>query len=406
MANWKYEGLNKEGKRVAGTLSATSEKEVRRILRNEKIRARKIIPPSILEFDLGDWMVEKGFAAPFGAKELANFTKQLSIMISAGVPILQALEIIFKSEKQPTLKKSVKNIARDVGEGQTIAEAMEKQKGFNKLYCSLVRAGETGGILDEILGKLSIHLEKQERTKAQVKSAMMYPFIVTLVGFGVIWGMMVFVVPQFVGMLEDTGQEPPWITQMVIDTSDFLGMHSMKMIGAFFVIGVILNSWIKTPTGKIVFDKFTMKMPIFGLIIIKGNLSTFSRTLATMLAAGVSLIDSLDICIETIDNGVISSDVKVIRKEVVQGKTLTEPLMKIDYFPDMVSQMIKVGEQTGQIDQMLEKVSDVFEDEVNELVGGMTKMIEPIIIVVLGGIIACILVAMYLPMFMSAGGAD
>ena len=406
MANWRYEGLNKDGKRVTGTVSATSEKEVRRILRNDKIRARKIIPPSILEFDLGDWMVEKGFAAPFGAKELANFTKQLSIMISAGVPILQALEIIFKSEKQPTLKKSVKNIARDVGEGQTIAEAMEKQKGFNKLYCSLVKAGETGGILDEILSKLTVHLEKQERTKAQVKSAMMYPFIVTLVGVGVIWGMMVFVVPQFVGMLEDTGQEPPWITQMVIDTSDFLGMHSMKMVGGLFVIGVILNSWIKTPTGKIVFDKLTMKMPIFGMIIIKGNLSTFSRTLATMLAAGVSLIDSLDICIETIDNGVIASDVKVIRKEVVQGKTLTEPLMKIDYFPDMVSQMIKVGEQTGQIDQMLEKVSDVFEDEVNELVGGMTKMIEPIIIVVLGGIIACILVAMYLPMFMSAGGAD
>ncbi|CBW25059.1 pilus-assembly protein [Halobacteriovorax marinus SJ] len=406
MANWRYEGLNKEGKRVSGTIVATSEKEVRRILRNEKIRARKIIPPSILEFDLGDWMVEKGFAAPFGAKDLANFTKQLSIMINAGVPILQALEIIFKSEKQPTLKKSVKNIARDVGEGQTIAEAMEKQKGFNKLYCNLVKAGEAGGILDEILEKLSVHLEKQEKTKAQVKSAMMYPFIVTLVGFGVIWGMMVFVVPQFVGMLADTGQEPPWITQMVIDTSEFLGLHSLKMLGVLFVLGVIVNSFIKTPSGKVVFDSLTMKMPIFGMIIIKGNLSTFSRTLATMLSSGVSLIDSLDICIETIDNGVIANDVKVIRKEVVQGKTLTEPLMKIEYFPDMVSQMIKVGEQTGQIDQMLEKVSDVFEDEVNTLVEGMTKMIEPIIIVVLGGIIACILVAMYLPMFMSAGGAD
>ncbi|WP_417337134.1 type II secretion system F family protein [Halobacteriovorax marinus] len=406
MANWRYEGLNREGKRVTGTIVATSEKEVRRILRNEKIRARKIIPPSILEFDLGDWMVEKGFAAPFGAKDLANFTKQLSIMINAGVPILQALEIIFKSEKQPTLKKSVKNIARDVGEGQTIAEAMEKQKGFNKLYCNLVKAGEAGGILDEILEKLSVHLEKQEKTKAQVKSAMMYPFIVTLVGFGVIWGMMVFVVPQFVGMLADTGQEPPWITQMVIDTSEFLGLHSLKMLGGLFVLGVIVNSFIKTPSGKVVFDSLTMKMPIFGMIIIKGNLSTFSRTLATMLSSGVSLIDSLDICIETIDNGVIANDVKVIRKEVVQGKTLTEPLMKIEYFPDMVSQMIKVGEQTGQIDQMLEKVSDVFEDEVNTLVEGMTKMIEPIIIVVLGGIIACILVAMYLPMFMSAGGAD
>ncbi|WP_127715248.1 type II secretion system F family protein [Halobacteriovorax sp. HLS] len=406
MANWRYEGFNKDGKRVSGSVQANSEKEVRRLLRNEKIRAKKIMPPSILEFDLGEWMVDKGFAAPFGPKELANFTKQLAIMINAGVPILSSLEIIYKSEKQPVLKKAVKNIAREVGEGQTIAEAMEKQKGFNKLYCNLVKAGETGGILDEILNKLSIHMEKQEKTKAQIKSAMMYPFIVTMVGFLVIWGMMVFVVPQFVGMLKDTGQKPPWITQMVIDTSAFLGDHSMKMIGGLFVLGVILNSYVKTPSGKIIFDKMMMMMPIFGLIIIKGNLSTFSRTLATMLSAGVSLIDSLDICVETIDNGVIAEDVRNIKKEVVQGKTLTEPLMKIDYFPDMVSQMIKVGEQTGQIDQMLEKVSDVFEDEVNTLVGGMTKMIEPIIIVVLGGIIAAILVAMYLPMFMSAGGSD
>lgn len=406
MANWKYEGFTQNGKRVSGSLQAKTEKEVRKLLRVEKIRPKKITPPSILEFDLGEWMVDKGFAAPFGAKELSSFTKQLAIMINAGVPILSALEIIYKSEKQPALKKSVKNIARDVGEGQTIAEAMEKQKGFSKLYCNLVKAGETGGILDEILDKLSVHLEKQEKTKAQIKSAMMYPFVVSTIGAGVIWGMMVFVVPQFVGMLEDTGQKPPWITQMVIDVSDFLGVHSIKMLGMLFVAGVLGNSYVKTPTGKLLFDKIMMKMPVFGMIIIKGNLSSFSRTLATMLGAGVSLIDSLDICVETIDNEVIAEDVKTIKKEVVQGKTLTEPLMKIEYFPDMVSQMIKVGEQTGQIDQMLEKVSDVFEDEVNTLIGGMTKMIEPIIIVVLGGIIACILVAMYLPMFMSAGGSD
>lgn len=404
MANWRFEGFNKDGKRVSGTIQAGSEKEVRRLLRNDKIRPKKITPPSILEFDLGEWMVDKGFAAPFGAKELSNFTKQLAIMINAGVPILQALEIIYKSEKQPVLKKAVKNISREVGEGKTISESMEKQKGFNKLYCNLVKAGEAGGILDEILDKLSIHMEKQERTKAQIKSAMMYPFIVTLVGFGVIWGMMVFVVPQFVGMLKDTGQDPPAITQFVMDTSAFLGDHSMKLIGGLFVLGVLLKSFIGTPSGKIVFDKIMMRMPIFGMIIIKGNLSSFSRTLATMLGAGVSLIDSLDICVETIDNEVIAEDIRVIKKEVVQGKTLTEPLMKIEYFPDMVSQMIKVGEQTGQIDGMLEKTANVFEDEVNELVGGMTKMIEPIIIVVLGGIIAVILVAMYLPMFMSAGG--
>ncbi len=404
MGQWKWEGLDKAGKRTMGSIEASSEKEARKLIRAQGNKVKKVTPPSILEFDLGEWMVDKGFASSFGTKELCQFTKQLSIMINAGVPIIQALEILFKSEKNPTLKKSVKGIARDVGEGLTIAEAMAKQKGFDKLYCNLVKAGESGGILDTILDKLTIHMEKQQRTKAQIKSAMMYPAIVTLVGIGVIWGLMVFVVPQFVGMLEDTGQEMPWITELVINCSDFFGEYTGTAVPIIGVLGVILNSFIKTPQGKIIFDKIMMNMPIFGGIIIKGNLSSFARTLSTMLGAGVSLIDSLDICIDTIDNGVIAADLKQVRKKVVEGKTLTEPLLKINYFPDMVAQMIKVGEQTGNVDQMLEKVADVFEDEVNTLVEGMTKMIEPIIIVVLGGIVAGVLVAMYLPMFMSAGG--
>lgn len=406
MGTWRFEGLNKEGKREFGTLQASSEREARKLMRAKGIRPKKLTPPSFLEFDIGEWMVEKGLAKPFGPKELTSFTKQLAIMINAGVPIIQSLEILYKSQKHPVLKKTIKKIATDVGEGKTIAEAMSTQSGFDKLYCNLIKAGEAGGILDTILNKLSIHMDKQEKTKAQIKSAMSYPMIVTLVGIGVIWGMMVFVVPQFVGMLADTGQKPPAITQFVIDTSEFLGNYSLYMLPVIIIGGGLFSSWIKTPSGKYVFDRTMMKMPLFGGIIIKGNLSSFARTLATMLGSGVSLIDALDICIETIDNGVISSDLAEVRKKVVEGKTLTEPLIKIAYFPDMISQMIRVGEQTGQIDAMLDKVSQVFEDEVNELVSGMTKMIEPIIIVVLGGTIAAIMVAMYLPMFMSAGGAE
>ncbi len=406
MANWKYEALDKNGKRVSGSVDGTSDKEVRRILRAQGLRPKKIIPPSILEFDIGDWMVEKGLAQPFGYKELASFTKQLAIMINAGVPIIAALEILYKAEKNPSLKKAIKNIAKDVGEGQTIAEAMEKNKGFDKLYCNLVKAGEAGGILDTILNKLNEHMEKQLKIKSQIKSAMTYPMIVVLVGIGVIWGMLVFVVPQFVGMLKETGQEPPAITQFVMDASEFIGNYTIYIIPAVFVAAVLLASWIKTPAGKLVFDNIMMRMPIFGTIIIKGNLASFSRTLATMLSSGVSLIDSLEIVIDTIDNIVIANDLKEVRLRVTEGKTVTEPLEKITYFPAMVSQMLKVGEQTGGIDQMLEKVSDVFEDEVNEAVAGMTKMIEPIIIVVLGSIVAVILVAMYLPIFMAAGGGD
>jgi type IV pilus assembly protein PilC len=281
---------------------------------------------------------------------------------------------------------------------------MAEQKGFDKLYCNLVKAGESGGILDQILNKLAVHMEKQEKTKAQIKSAMMYPAIVVLVGVVVIWAMMFFVVPQFMGMLKESGQEIPWITQLVVDIADFVGNYSVIMVPAFFVIVAFLISFVRTPGGKIVFDNLIMKVPVFGGIVIKGNLSSFSSTLATLLGAGVSLMDSLDICVETIDNSVISNDLKEVKKKIMEGKTMTEPLSKIEYFPELVTQMIKVGEQTGQIDQMLARVAVVFEDEVDQLIGTMTKMIEPLIIVGLGGIIAVILVAMYLPIFMQAGG--
>lgn len=403
MGIYKYEGVDTNGKKVVGQIDATSEKDVRKALRAQTIRVKKIVPPTILEFDLGAWMVEKGFAKSISNKELCTFTKQLSIMISAGVPILQAMEILYRSEKNPTLKMSIKKIASDVGEGKTIAEAMASQKGFDKLYCNLVRAGEAGGILDTILKKLAVHMDKQEKTKAQIKSAMMYPSVVVGVGAVVIWAMMVFVVPQFTGMLKESGQEVPWITQFVIDTSNFMGTYTPIMVPGAIIGVAIFFSYIKTPTGKVMWDNFSMRVPVFGGIIIKGNLSSFSNTLATLLSAGVSLIDALDICIETIDNSVIAQDLKEVKKKVTEGKTLTEPLSKIAYFPELVTQMIRVGEQTGQIDEMLARVAEVFEEEVDNLVTGMTKMIEPLIIVVLGGIIATILVAMYLPMFMSAG---
>lgn len=405
MGNWRFEGIHKDGKKESGMIQASTEREVRKQLRARGIRVKRLTPPSILEFDITEWMVDNGFAAPFGVKQLTTFTKQLSTMIDAGIPIIQALEILYKQEKHLVLKKTIKKVAGDVGEGKTIAEAMQSQNGFDKLYCNLIKAGEAGGILNEILNKLAIHLEKQVKTKAQIKSAMSYPFIVTLVGIGVVWGLMVFVVPQFVAMLDGTGQKVPTITQIVMDISDFMMNNSIIMVPGFIGGAAFLMAWIKTPSGKVVFDQVMMYVPIFGPVVVKGNLSSFTRTLATMLGAGVSLIDALDICCDTVDNSVVANDLKQVKKKIVEGKTLAEPIEKIEYFPPMVAQMVRVGEQTGQLDQMLERVADVFEEEVNNLVEGMTKMIEPIIIVVLGGMIAFVLVAMYLPVFMSAGGA-
>lgn len=406
MANWTWEGIDRNGKKAEGNINATSEKEVRAALRGMGVKPRRISPPSILEFDINEWMVEKGYAKPFGAKELTGFTKQLATMVNAGVPLLQSLEIMHEQEAHPVLKRSIKNISSNVGEGKTLAESMVMEKGFDKLYCNLVKAGEQGGILDTILTKLAEHMEKQQKTKAQIKSAMTYPTIVTVVGIGVIYGMVTFIVPQFSSMLADTGQQLPWITQMVLDASAFCQEYTMYMIPAFFGFIFFMKAFIDTPQGKYYYDKFTMNMPIFGPVIVKGNLSSFSRTLATMLGSGISLVDALDVCIETIDNIIIQDDLREVKRLVTEGKTLSQPLKAIPYFPPMVTQMVRIGEQTGAIDSMLQKVSVIFEDEVNDLVNGMTKMLEPLIMVVLGGAVGTILIAMYLPMFMSAGGSD
>lgn len=405
MANYKWEGFTKEGKKTTGEIEADTEKQAKLFLRRQGIRPKKVIPPSVFEVDLGRLMVDKGILKPFKTEEIVKFTSQLSTLINAGVPILECLEILYKQQKNPILKSIIKKISEDVGGGKSLFEAMEGQKGFDRLYINLVKAGEAGGILDTILSKLAKHMENQQKIKSEVKGALMYPAIVTVVGIGVIIGLMIFVVPQFVGMLSDTGQQIPWVTQVVIDTSEFFQKYTLISAPIVIAFVIFMLSWIKTPEGKPVFDAFIMKVPLFGQLVIKGNLASFTRTLATMLTAGVSIIESLEICIQTLDNTVIAKDLEKVKKAVTEGKSITEPLSRITYFPDMVSQMIKVGESTGNLDEMLTKVSDVFEKELEVVIGTLTKMIEPLILVGLGGIIGFVLIAMYLPMFMSAGGA-
>lgn len=402
--NFKYDGINAEGRKVSGEIEGKDEKHVKRLLRRQGIRASRIQAPSILDIDLGVWMVEKGLAKPFGMQELNRFTKQLSTLIDAGVPILESLEILAKQEQNATLRATIRNIVESIGAGKSLHEAMSTEKGFNRLYTSLVKAGEAAGILDTILNKLSEFMEKQNNIKKKIKGALTYPIIVVLIGFIVTWGLMVFVVPQFVDMLNDTGQEIPSVTQFVINISEFLQEYSLLMLpGGLVFFGIFIN-YIKTKQGKVAWDRFTMKAPLFGGIIIKGSLSGFTRTLSTMLGAGVPLIESLDICIETLDNTQIAKDMRGVREAVVKGKSITEPLGRIKYFPPLVNQMVKVGESTGNLDDMLVKVADVFETETEDLIDQITKLIEPMILVGLGGVIGTVLIAMYLPIFMAAGG--
>lgn len=405
MPKFKYVGFTADGKKVENSIEADTIRDAKKILRRQNIRTTKIVPPSFFEADLGQFMIEKGFARPFGRAELMRFTRQLAILINAGVPILECMEILHKQEQNMVLKRVVKNISMSIEEGKSLYDAMSTQNGFDKLYCALVKAGEAAGILDSILVKLAEFLEKAEKLKKQVKSALTYPVIVVFVGIIVIFGLMTFVVPQFVDILKESNQEIPWVTQTVMDVSAFFQNYTLLLIAALVAGTMFFVNFIKTKEGKAAWDRFTMKAPLFGMLVIKGNLSAFTRTLATMLAAGVPIIDSLEICIETLDNTQIAKDLTKVRQAVIQGKSITEPLSRISYFPPLVTQMIKVGESTGNLDQMLLKVADVFEEEVEELVGNLTKLIEPMILVVLGGIIGFVLIAMYLPIFMSAGGA-
>jgi type IV pilus assembly protein PilC len=406
MGKFKYTGMREDGKRIEGDIDAESLREAKKLLRRQGIRPSRIIPPSALELDLGQWMVDKGLSKPFGLVELMRFTRQLAILINAGVPILECLEILYKQEKNLFFKKTIKNVASQVEGGKSLFDALSSSKAFDKLYCNLVKAGESAGILDGILNKLAEYLEKQDKLKKQVKGALTYPAIVVSIGILVVWGLMTFVVPQFVSILKETGQQIPWITQFVIDISEFFQSYTLLMLPGLVAGLMLFINFIRTKEGKLAWDRFVMKTPLFGELVIKASLGAFSRTLSTMLSAGVPIIDALDICIETIDNQQIARDFTAVRKAVTEGKSITEPLGRIRYFPELVVQMIKVGEATGNLDSMLMKVATVFEDEVEEVVLNLTKLIEPLILVVLGGMIGAVLIAMYLPIFMSAGGGE
>ena len=402
MIVWKYTGMNDKRERVTGELRATTQKDVRKQLRGLGIRPQTITKPSIFEADLGQLLIDHGFAQSFTRLELLGFTRQLGIMLEAGVPILQCLEILGQAQKNTSFKKIIREVIEDVGSGKSLSAGLESKPGFDGLYTNLIKAGETGGALGEVVMNLVTFMEKQEKTKKAIKSAMSYPAIVISVGFAVVYGLMVFVIPKFAEIIKTSGKEIPAITQVVMNVSNFFGEYSLLMIVVGFVFLVVFAKLIKTDMGKPIFDKMMMNLPIFGNIIIKGNLSSFTRTLSIMLNSGVPLIEALDICISILDNSVIAKDISRVRNSVTRGETMTEPLLRIDYFPDMVAQMVKIGEQTGGINAMLINVSNIFEEEVDDSVSNMTKLIEPLVIVVLGGMIAVLLVAMYLPIFMAA----
>ncbi len=339
------------------------------------------------------------------AKEISVFTKQMAVMMKSGVPMIQALGILARQQSNSTFQHTLLKIQKIVENGSKLSEAFASFPTiFDSLYVAMVGAGEVSGHLDTILLKLVSYIERSTKVKSQVKAALIYPVMVVMVAIAVVIGLLVFVVPTFAQQYAENGRELPFLTQMVISVSNWLGTNWTSLTGGLCAGILLLRRGIQTPRGRLLFDRFILWVPGIGLLLRKIAVGRFCSTMASMLTSGVNLLEALTICAASAGNLVIEQFVLNVRIGVEKGQKFSEPLGQGHIFPEMVVSMVAVGETTGALDEMLEKVSEFYEEEVDLAVQAMLSMIEPIMIVSIGGIVAFILLAMYLPIFDMAGG--
>jgi type IV pilus assembly protein PilC len=404
MPSFAYQGVDRSGKTVTGTLEASSEGDLRVLLRGQGVRPTKISSSG------GRRAAASGAAKSqltVSTEVLVGFTRQLQALISSGIPIVQGLEILSDQASDRSLKVILIAIREKVSGGAYFWESMSAfPRAFPKIMVALIRAGEASGSMDQMLKRLSRYLEDADRLRKMLKSAMMYPAIVILIGIGVVALMLIFVIPKFEEMLKGGGQELPGPTQFVIDLSHFMVGNVLYIIAGVLIGGFLIARYMKSDEGRGLIDRVMFRAPMFGNLLQKAGTARFARTMQTLLASGVNLIDAIDICKATIDNAVLEEAVGTIRSDVESGKTLGMVVTRLHVFPSMAVQMISVGESTGNLDKMLEKVADFYEEEVETLVGGLSKLIEPLVLVFLGGTVGGLMIAMYLPIFKMAGGAD
>ncbi len=394
---WK--GIDTSGKTTKGEIEARDERTARLLLSRKKIRITKLKPKP------KDLLENIKFLQPkVKVKDVVIFTRQLSTMIDAGLPLVQGLDILANQQENPTFKKMLIDIKGDVESGSTFADALKKYpKQFDRLYRNMVAAGEIGGILDEVLRRLATYMEKAQALKAKVKSAMVYPAIVLAISMIVLGIILIFVIPVFAKMFADFGAALPAPTQMVIDLSNFIKSYILVILGAGFFSVIIFKKFYATPKGKLLVDKMLLKAPVFGTLIRKVAVAKFTRTLGTLINSGVPIIEALNVAAGTAGNKVVENAIRAVKASISEGRTIAQPLLESGVFPNMVVQMISVGETTGALDSMLNKIADFYDEEVNTAVDGLTSMIEPFMIVFLGGTIGSIIIAMYLPIFKMAG---
>jgi type IV pilus assembly protein PilC len=334
-------------------------------------------------------------------KDLVVFTRQFSVMVDAGLPLVQCLHILGDQQENSTFKRAINAIRGDVESGATFADALRKHpKIFDSLYVNLVAAGEVGGILDTILNRLAVQLEKQEKLAKQLKSAMVYPTTVSVIAMACIILLLVKVIPVFQKMFADFGGDLPAPTQMVIDLSEWLQAYVLYVLGGIFACFTLFGqARSKSLSFRRRTDQVALKLPIFGNIIKRVAVARFTRTLGTMISSGVPILDALEIVSRTAGNVVIEEELQATRMSISEGKTIAEPLQESRVFPGMMVQMVAVGEETGSMEIMLTKIADFYDDEVDAAVAGLTSMLEPLMLVFMGGSIGAILIAMYLPIF-------
>ena len=396
MPTFAYEGRTADGQTKKGKIDAVDANAARNQLKRQNIN-----PTSVSEAKGG---IELSFMKPkVTTRDLVIFTRQFATMIDSGLPLVQCLDIQSKQAENETFRSELSVIKDSVESGSTFADALKRFPGtFDELYQNMIAAGEVGGILDTILNRLAVYLEKAETLKRQIKGALMYPVITVLVAGVVVSVLLLFVVPSFEEMFADMGAGLPALTQMVIDMSKW--MQANWWIVGLIIFGAIwsLRTFYKTEKGNVILDGIMLKLPVFGDLLTKVAVARFCRTLGTMLSAGVSILEALDICGRTSGNKIIEGAINQVRQGISEGRNISEPLAEAKVFPDMVVQMISVGEATGALDVMLNKVADFYEDEVDQSVEAMTSLLEPLIMVFLGIVIGGLVIAMYLPIFTMA----
>jgi type IV pilus assembly protein PilC len=399
MPQFKYTARNNLGKMIEGVIEAQVQRSAIDRLRSQKYTVMTL--NEVKASANGSFMDRfNPFKGSIKSKDLVIFSRQLATLVSAGVPIVQGLNILAEQIESPAFKKVIAGVRTDIESGVAIADALKKHpKAFSELYVSMIRAGETGGVLDTILERLSGYLEAAEELKSKVKGAMVYPVVVCGVASSVTLFLMVGVIPTFKKVFASFGQEMPLPTRILMQISEVLTSHILVILAMPVLIFIAVSRWYKTESGREAIDRLVIKLPVMGDLIKKVSVSKFTRTLGTLIKSGVPILQALDTVAKTSGNRVIENTIQSARESIREGEKIADPLKASGVFPPMVLQMISVGEETGNLETMLTKIADFYDGEVDTAIKAMTSLIEPAVICVMGVIIGGIVICMFLPIF-------